>query len=186
MPDTIAMFSEQVAPLFLQAVTTRPELGLYRLCQQMLNASDTPGWTYVQSRYPEMVQSGVDAVRTLHRTLIRVALLATGILVAFGCGLALWIYHLPKVVPMVSVLAISLLWRYKNNLYEQGLRASGRVNVSTALGIGKLAVSVVVFFIMIHLLSVWGAILALASLSIGAGIVYEAAFYRRVGPEGAA
>jgi O-antigen/teichoic acid export membrane protein len=186
VPDATAIFSEQVAPLILQAVTARPELGLFRLCQQLLTASDTPGWTFVQSHYPEMVRSGEGAVRAIHRKLIKVALFASGIFVICGCGLALWVYHLPKMIPMLLVLSICLHWRYKNNLYDQGLRASGRVGVSTTLGILKLAGGVLMFFVMIHLLFVWGAIFALAALSIGAGVAYESAFYRSLVPIGEA
>lgn len=186
VPDATAIFSEQVAPLILQAVTTRPELGLFRLCQQLLTASDTPGWTFVQSHYPEMVRSGEGAVRAIHRKLVKVALFASGIFVIFGCGLSLWVYHLPKMIPMILVLSISMHWRYKNNLYDQGLRASGRVGMSTTLGILKLSAGVLVFLVMIHLLFVWGAIFALAALSIGAGVAYEASFHRTHVPVGEA
>lgn len=172
-PDAISMLSEQVAPLMLQVMTTRAELGLFRLCQQMLNASDTPGWSFVQSKYPELVRGDARFFASVRWHVGRLSLAASGVCVFGSLVLGLWVYRLPVVIPMMWVLAASLFWRYKNNLYDQDFRASGRTGAATALGALKLLTATFVFYPLILWQGAWGAVLALAAVSIGAGIAYE-------------
>jgi hypothetical protein len=177
-PDAIAMFSEQIAPLMLQMVTSRAQLGLFRLCQQMLNASDAPGWSYVQSKYPELVHGSKSFFASVNRTVNRLAVFASVICASASAVLAIWVYHLPEVVPMMCMLSASLLWRYKNNLYEQSFRASGQVATSTVLGALKFMCAGVIFYLLIRSHGVWGAVWALTVLSIAAGLAYEWVYSR--------
>ncbi len=172
-PDAIAVFSEQIAPLILQVITTRAELGLFRLCQQMLNASDTPGWSYVQSKYPELVGGDKSFFASVQHKVSRLAMVASVLCAAGSTVLAIWVYRLAVIVPMMCMLSVSLFWRYKNNLYDQGFRASGQVATSTVLGALKLLCGSIIFYVLIRWQGVWGAVLALTILSIGAGLVYE-------------
>ena len=177
-PDAIAMLSEQIAPLLLQVMTTRAELGLFRLCQQMLNASDTPGWSYVQSKYPDLVRNHNSFFASVHWHVVRLSLLASALCVFGSAVLGLWVYRLPIVIPMMCILAGSLFWRYKTNLYEQGFRASGQIAISTVLGALKLLVATLVFSLLIYWQGIWGAVLALATVSIAAGVGYEWVYRR--------
>ena len=177
-PDTIAICSEQIAPLILLMVTTRAELGLFRLCQQMLNASDTPGWSYVQSKYPGLVRGDERFFVSVQRAVNRLAMLASVLCAGGSTVLAIWVYHLPVIIPMMCMLSASLFWRYKNNLYDQRFRASGQIAVSTVLGALKLLVAALVFSLLIYWQGVWGAVLALTMLSIMAGLAYESAYGR--------
>jgi O-antigen/teichoic acid export membrane protein len=177
-PDMIATLSEQIAPLILQMLTTRAELGLFRLCQQMLNASDTPGWSYVQSKYPELVRCNERVFASVQRAVTRLAMLASILCAAGSSVLAIWVYHLPAIVPMMCLLSASLFWRYKNNLFDQGFRASGQVATSTVLGTLKLFLGGITFYFLIRWQGVWGAVLALTMLSIAAGLVYERVYGR--------
>jgi O-antigen/teichoic acid export membrane protein len=179
-PDAIAMLSEQIAPLILLLIAPRAELGLFRLCQQMLNASDTPGWSYVQSKYPDLVRNDDSFFASVNWHVVRLSLLASALCVFGSAVLGFWVYRLPIVVPMMCILAGSLFWRYKNNLYEQSFRASGQIEVATVLGAAKLLVAALVFSLLIYWGGLWGAVLALAAVSIAAGIGYECA-YRRPG-----
>jgi O-antigen/teichoic acid export membrane protein len=178
-PDAIAMFSEQIAPLMLQMVTTRAELGLFRLCQQMLNASDTPGWSYVQSKYPELVHGDASLFASVRLSVNRLSILASAICLTGSAVLAVWVYHLPAIVPMMCLLSATLFWRYKNNLYEQSFRASGQVGTSTLLGTMKLLCAGAGFYLLIRWDGVWGGVLALAVLSIAGGLIYEWVYMRR-------
>ncbi|MGA9510115.1 MAG: hypothetical protein WBV55_15970 [Candidatus Sulfotelmatobacter sp.] len=177
-PDAIATLSEQIAPFILQMVTTRAELGLFRLCQQMLNASDTPGWSYVQSMYPRLVRSNQLFFVSVERTVTRLAMVASVLCASCSAILVIWVYHLPVILPMMCLLSASLFWRYKNNLYDQGFRASGRVTTATALGAMKLFCAGVLFYFLIKWQGVWGAVVALTALSIVAGVGYEWVYAR--------
>ncbi len=172
-PDAIAICSEQAAPFILQLCVSRAELGLFRLCQQMLNASDTPGWTYVQSQYPNLVYGSRRFFGSVRRAVGIIAMIASVLFAAGGTVLAIWVYHLPAIVGMVCLLSASLFWRYKINLYDQGFRASGQVASSTILGSLKCAVGIILLFFMIRWEGVWGAIGGLTILSVAAGCVYE-------------
>jgi Na+-driven multidrug efflux pump len=76
------------------------------------------------------------------------------------------------------MLSASLLWRYKNNLYEQSFRASGQVATSTVLGALKFMCAGVIFYLLIRSHGVWGAVWALTVLSIAAGLAYEWVYSR--------
>jgi hypothetical protein len=178
-PDAIAMFSEQIAPLILQMATTRAELGLFRLCQQMLNASDTPGWSYVQSKYPDLVRGDESLFGSVQQSVGRLAIVASAMCVAGSALLAIWVYHLPVIVPMMCMLSATLFWRYKNNLYEQSFRASGQVGLATILAGMRLLCACIGFYLFIRWDGVWGAVVALTILSIAGGLTYEWVYMRR-------
>lgn len=172
-PDVLALLAEQSAPLLLARVVSRADLGIFRLCQQLLMAADSPGWTFVQSQYPQMVESGPAFVDTVHRQVRRIGLTAAGLCVVISTILALAFFQTPMVAPLMVVLSACLVWRYENYLFGQALRAAGRVRALTALGLAKLVAAVCCFYVATLSGGVWGAVLALTLLSVMSGITYQ-------------
>lgn len=184
-PDVLGLLAEQSAPLLLAAFVSRGELGVFRLCQQLLMAADSPCWTFVQSKYPQMVDSGPAFVAVVHRQLRRMALAVAAALVGGATLLAYAFFHVPQVAPLMAILAAALLWRYENYLFGQALRAVGRVAAVTWLGAAKLVLAVTLITTGTWLAGVWGAVTALACTSLLSGLAY-AWVYRRstMGAEG--
>ena len=179
-PDLLGLLGEQAAPLVLAAFVTRGELGVFRLCQQLLMAADSPCWTFVQSKYPQMVDSGPAFVERVHGQLRRIALVVAVALALGATLLAFVFFHVPQVAPLMAILSAALLWRYKSYLFGQALRAVGRVDAVTWLGAGKLAVALLLITAGTHLAGVWGAVIALACCSLLSGLAYEWAYRRSI------
>ncbi len=172
-PDLLGLLAEQAAPLLLAVFVTRGELGIFRLCQQLLMAADSPCWTFVQSKYPQMVESGPPFVEVVHRQVRRMAAVVALALVVGASVLAYWFFHVPQVAPLMAVLAAALLWRYKNYLFGQALRARGRVGAVTWLGAAKLCLAIALITAGTRAAGVWGAVAALALCSLLSGLLYE-------------
>ena len=172
IPDTLAMISEQSAPLLLGVMVSRPELGMFRLCQQFLTAADTPGWTFVQSKYPDLVGASKAHIGHLERQVGRLSLFASALCCACSCLIATFAYKLPKLDLMMLLLSASVFWRYKNSFFDQVIRAAGRIKTSNALAIAKLAFSFVLFVPLVRYFGIWGALVSLTILSVVSGIAY--------------
>jgi O-antigen/teichoic acid export membrane protein len=176
MPDFFALLSEQSAPLLLAGMVTRGELGQFRLCQQMLTAADTPGWTFVQSKYPDLVRGSLEMRESIYSQTCNLGWAAAAICLFTSAFLAYYVYRIPILAGMMAILSATLVWRYKNNYFEQRFRAMGQLRMATILGLLKLGVSFILFFFLIRAYGGWGAILALAALSVIGGIAYQYAF----------
>jgi O-antigen/teichoic acid export membrane protein len=172
-PDVLALLAEQSAPLLLARVVSRSELGIFRLCQQLLMAADSPGWTFVQSKYPQMVENGPAFVDDVHRQVRRIALTASVLCVVVSTVLAMMFFDTPVVAPLMAILSACLVWRYENYLFGQALRATGRIRIVTALGLAKLIAAVGFFYLATLSGGVWGAVIALTLLSVLSGITYQ-------------
>jgi hypothetical protein len=162
----------------LSLMVARPELGLFRLCQQMLTAADTPGWTFVQSKYPELVQGNTALRERIYSQVSQLGICAAAMCFVGSSILAFYVYRLPTLAWMMLLISLTLSWRYKNNYFEQRFRAAGQLAVTTTLAILKLAFSGGLSFILIKALGAWGAVLALGLLSVTGGIAYERVFRR--------
>jgi O-antigen/teichoic acid export membrane protein len=178
VPDVLALMSEQCAPLLLSLMVSRPELGLFRLCQQMLTAADTPGWTFVQSKYPDLVQGSSVLRERIYDQVRQLGLAAAALCLVGSSVLAYYVYRLPTLAWMMALVSLTLFWRYKNNYFEQRFRAAGQLAVATTLAVLKLGVSFCASFLLIRAFGAWGAVLALGLLSVVAGITYERVFRR--------
>jgi O-antigen/teichoic acid export membrane protein len=179
-PDLLGLLGEQAAPLVLGAFVARGELGVFRLCQQLLMAADSPCWTFVQSKYPEMVDSGPAFIERVYGQVRRIALVVALALVVGATVLAYGFFHVPAVAPLMTILSAALLWRYKSYLFGQALRAVGRVDAVTWLGGAKLVVALVLITAGTMLAGVWGAIIALACSSFLSGLAYEWVYRRSI------
>jgi len=174
--DTLTVAPEQAAPLLLAAVVSRGELGLFRLCQQLLMAADSPVWTFVQSRYPRMVDGDPAFHAGLARQVDRMALLASGACLVGSAVLALVFFRAPRLALLMAVLSPCLWWRYRAYLYGQALRASGRLAAVTQLAATRLALALVAFTVVTERFGLWGAVVTLALLSVATGTAYEWTF----------
>ena len=179
-PDLLGLLGEQAAPLVLGAFVARGELGVFRLCQQLLMAADSPCWTFVQSKYPQMVDSGPAFVERVHGQVRRVALVVAAGLLVGATVLAYGFFHVPAVAPLMAILSATLPWRYKSYLFGQALRAVGRVDAVTWLGGAKLVVALGLVTAGTALAGVWGAVTALACCSLLSGLAYEWAYRRTI------
>jgi len=177
-PDVLALLSEQCAPLLLAQFVSRGELGVFRLCQQLLMAADSPGWTFVQSKYPQMVEGSAEFVDEVHRQVRRIGLTASIVCLLGSALLALCFFHTPVVALLMTMLSACLVWRYENYLFGQALRAAGRVRILTALGFAKLLGALVFFYLATARAGLWGAVFALASLSVISGVTYQRVYRR--------
>jgi len=179
-PDVLGLLSEQAAPLVLSAFVSRGELGVFRLCQQLLMAADSPCWTFVQSKYPQMVDSGPAFVERVHVQVRQLAGVVAVALVVGATVLAYAFFDVPAVAPLMAILAAALRWRYKNYLFGQALRAVGQVGAVTWLGGAKLALALALITTGAHIAGVWGAVAALACCSLVSGLAYEAVYRRSI------
>ncbi|MGH7787596.1 MAG: lipopolysaccharide biosynthesis protein [Candidatus Binatia bacterium] len=174
--DTLTVAPEQAAPLLLATVVSRGELGLFRLCQQLLMAADTPVWTFVQSRYPRMVDGDAEFHAGLARQVDRMALLASVACVGGSAVLALVFFGAPQLALLMLVLSPCLLWRYRAYLYGQALRASGRLAAVTQLAATRLVLALAALTIATERFGLWGAVVTVALLSVATGTAYEWTF----------
>ncbi len=176
--DTLTVAPEQAAPLFLAGAASRDALGLFRLCQQLLMAADTPVWTFVQSRYPNMVEGDAAFHRGLARQVTRLALSASLACLLGSALLAVTCFHAPMLALLMGVLAPCGLWRARGYLYGQALRAAGRLAPVTALATLRLIIALVAFHTAATGFGLWGAVGAVAVLSVATGTAYEWVFWR--------
>jgi hypothetical protein len=106
-----------------------------------------------------------------------------GAIAAGACGagsilLAYRVYHVPVIAQMMGILSATLFWRYRNNFFDQALRAVGRVRSSMWLATAKAAASFALFLPLVSVWRLWGAVFALAILSICSGVAYQSVFER--------
>lgn len=178
LPDALAMLSEQTAPLLLSLMVSRAELGMFRLCQQFLTAADTPGWAFVQSKYPDLVRASNAQIESIRTQVHRLSIVASVCCCIGSCGVVSFAYRLPTMNFMMLFLSASIVWRYQNNFFDQVIRAAGRVRTSNALAVGKLLLSFLLFAPLVAHFGVWGAVISLGALSVVSGVAYSTTFKR--------
>lgn len=171
--DLMAMLSEQAASLIAAGILSRPDFGQYGLCQQLLGAADTPGWSMVQSQYPELVRTRLAISATLRGRLIRLSFAVAVLVVGGGAVLGPYVYKLPGFLAMMASLTLSIPSRYLNNFYDQVLRAAGHIRAGTELAAAKLVAGLVIFWTFISAFGLWGCILASVLLSIAFATLYR-------------
>lgn len=171
--DTLMLLAEQLALVVLSLMLSRDELGLYGLCRQMLNAADTPSWSFVQAHYPDLVRTRLASAHALGRSLIRLTLVvALAALVGAGV-LAEFVYREPVLLGMMAVILAALPARGFAHFADRVLRAAGRIRLATQLAAGQLMLALVVFPTAALVHGIWGAVVALAVLSAVWAAVYD-------------
>lgn len=180
--DALTVAPEQIAPLLLAGAVSRDALGIFRLCQQLVMAADTPVWTFVQSRYPHMVDGDAAFHRDLAQQVNRLAVTASLACLVGSTVLALAFFRTPTLAVYMAVLSPCLLWRYRAYLYGQALRAAGRLAAVTALATTRLLAALAAFSLTTHAFGLWGAVGTVAVLSVATGAAYEWTYHRRPAP----
>jgi O-antigen/teichoic acid export membrane protein len=171
--DVLSILPEQSVPVILGALVTRGELGAFRLCQQLLMAADSPGWTFVQSRYPKLVDGDATFFADTARQVRRTALSATVLCLLGSFVLAVFFFKTPLVGSLMVVPSLCLAWRYDNYFYGQALRAAGRTRVLVGLGLARLVGAIALYYAAVVTFGLWGAIGALATISILSGSIFR-------------
>jgi O-antigen/teichoic acid export membrane protein len=171
--DTLMLLAEQLALVVLSVLLSRDELGLYGLCRQMLNAADTPGWSFVQAHYPNLVQTRLASAQALGRSLIRLTLVVAIAALAGAGVLAEFVYREPVLFEMMAVILTALPARGFAHFADRVLRAVGRIRLSTQLAAGQLALALAVFPLAALGHGIWGAVVALALLSVVWAVIYD-------------
>jgi hypothetical protein len=136
--DLLAMASEFAVVPLLAICLTRAEMGIFGIARQFVTVADTPGWAFVQSRYPDLVRGLRNIGPRVARQNEHLAWLAGAACFLVAAALAAVVYDLPSLPVILLVLLVPLPARYMNNFCEQALRASGNVAVCTALATAKL------------------------------------------------
>ncbi len=170
--DFFALLSDQTATIISANLLTRSELGVFGLCRQVLTACDTPGWSVMQGNYPRLVENKLAHARELVNKIQKLSFVIMGVMICGSAVLGFLIYKIEEFWYLCLLLAIILPVRYRNNFYDQVIRASGGIRTCTALAFTKLMVSVFLFPFMIINLKIWGAILGLVVLSLISVTIY--------------
>lgn len=171
--DLLSGLSELVLVPALAATLTRAEIGLFGLARQFIVVADTPGWSFVQTRYPALVggleRIGADVARRNERLSWLSGVATLGV----AAGMALLVYRLPQLVPVLVPMLLALPARYACNFCDQALRATGRVRDCTLLGLGRLVLSLAMLPALALPFGLWGAVAATAALSLASGLLYR-------------
>ena len=171
--DLIAMMSEQTGTLIIAGILTRADLGVYGLCQQFVGAADTPGWSVVQSQYPELVRTRLGIAAALRSRVIKLSLVVALLVLASAAVLGQYVYKIPGFLLMMAILTLSIPSRYLNNFYYQTLRAAGCIRIGTNLSIAKLLFGLAAFWTLGSTMGLWGCIVASLILSAGSAALYR-------------
>jgi O-antigen/teichoic acid export membrane protein len=171
--DLFTLVSEQAATPVLSLALTRPELGLFGLMRQFLTVADTPGWSYIQSRYPAMISELDQIGPALARSNERLSWIVTVGVLAAAVPAALLVYRLPVLLEILPVVMLPLPARYLSNFCDQALRARGQTRECMFLGILKTVASLALLLILARAFGMWGAVVATAAASLVTGLLYR-------------
>lgn len=177
--DVFAAGSEFLALPLLSGILTRSELGLFGLARQFLMVGDTPGWSYVQSRYPKLVKGHAKLERDVRRKNLQISFLAAALTFIGGGILIIFLYRLPQLIPILVIMLISLPARYENNFCDQALRAGGYFTASVKLVAAKFALSTAIILLMAGLYGLYGTASAIVIASVVSAALYGIAYSRK-------
>jgi O-antigen/teichoic acid export membrane protein len=172
-PDLLAMLSEQAGSIVLSFLLSRGDLGIFGLCRQVLTAGEFPAWSYAQSIYPHLVRTRLGSVRESQSQNFRLSLLASILVLTGSFVLGFFIYHLPMFSYMMIPLALVIPFRYDNCFHDQVIKSVGEIRLNLLLNAQKLLVAFPLFVIMGRTMGVWGAVIALAGLSMFSDLIYR-------------
>ncbi len=171
--DMLVLFSEQSGPLILSQLLSRGDLGMFGLCRQALTAGDVPGWSFMQSKYPQLVETKLWSARETFRQNVKLSFLMSILILAGSCVLGFFIYHLPIFCHFMVLLVLVIPSRYNNCFYDQVIKSAGKNKLNSVLSGIKFLIAVPLFFILGKSLGVWGAVIGLAGLSVFSDILYR-------------
>lgn len=173
--DVIGTLNEQISTAFVGFSASRSDLGLYRICQQTLTAAETPGWSYVQSQYPELATGANRSARRILANTFRFGSLAAVAFLVGAFPLAFIAFGVPVLASMLATLSPGLFCRYIIHLCDQRLRATGSIGSAVSLSGLRLLVTGLTICSLVPLFGVWAAIWTTTVLSVAFSIPYTRA-----------
>jgi hypothetical protein len=177
--DVAGLLADQLAVVLLAVLLDRAELGLYGLIRQFVSVADTPGWSYVLSNYPALVQDIGASAPAVARGNERLAWISAAVSLVASSALAVAVYGVPAILPALPLVLLPMPARYLNNFCDQALRASGHLHDCLVLCLAKSALSLALFSVLATSQGFWGAVAASALLSLLAGLLYRWRFLAR-------
>lgn len=164
--DLLGSAGDALAMPFVEANLTRAEIGLYGLARQFVTVADTPGWSFLQTRYPALIADLSGVGPEVARRNERLAWASALASLAAACVVAPLVYGLPELVPLLLVLLVPSSARYLGFFCDQALRADGRVRECVLLGLARVGLSLVVLPGLAALFGLWGLAGGVAGLSL--------------------
>ena len=174
--DLLATFSDQLMPLILGIAAPRAESGLYRLCQQTMSAAETPRWSYIQGKYPEMTIADDESSAHIERINKQIGMAAAALCALGSTPLVFFLFHTPVVARMMLVLSAALTFRYILN--DQRLRAEGRVVPAVLLVLSRILVFALILLFTVPKFGVWAGIWTSALGAIIFAWIYQAVAHK--------
>lgn len=171
--DLMSLLSEQSVILIIAHFLTRSDLGCYGLCRQVVTLADTPGWSFVQSKYPSLVHANLSHVKNIENINWVLSIVMSICSLLVSCLLGTFVYNLPWFWLMMMIVCLSMPYRYANNLYDQIMKAMGRAVLCTYLASAKLVLALLICTPFVMYFHLWGAIFSLTIISFIAGLLYR-------------
>jgi O-antigen/teichoic acid export membrane protein len=171
--ELFALLSEQSGPIILSRFLSRGDLGLFGLCRQILTAADVPSWSFVQSKYPKLVETRLKVAREVARQNLRISLLV--VLMAMGLSflLAYHIFRLPQLFSLMCVLTLVLPFRYNNHFFDRVIKSQGMIRLNTSLSMAKFLFAIPLFILSAKIYGLWGGVAGLGFLSVFSDFLYR-------------
>lgn len=173
--DILSTLSEQLIPFVLGIFAPREQLGLFRLCQQISSAAETPGWSYVQSKYPELTKGEHSLNKEIALRARTIGMGAAGLCLVGSAPMAFFVFHTPVIALMMLILSAALPWRYVAYVNDWRLRAVGRIGPTLVLAVARVAVCAAALELTVRSFGVWAGIWTSALASILFGWLYQRA-----------
>lgn len=171
--EFFALLSEQSGPIILSRMLTREDLGLFGLCRQILTAADVPSWSFVQSKYPKLVETRLKVAREVAGQNLRISLLVALMAIGMSFILAFHIFQLPQLFSLMCVLALVLPFRYNNHFFDRVVKSQGMSQLNTLLSLVKFLLAIPAFVFLSKSYGLWGGVAALAFLSVFSDLLYR-------------
>jgi O-antigen/teichoic acid export membrane protein len=171
--DAVLTANDQIATILLAMILTREDMGVWGICRQLTIAADTPSWSIVQAKYPEMIRSPHEVSASLAKQILvlSVAVAVTGTIASFGLGR--FIYHVDILGPVMAILLLSLPARYLQNLDDQLMRAIGAGGLCAQIAAIRLPISVLFTSLAAFVWGIWGAAASVTATALVLVVVYR-------------
>jgi hypothetical protein len=173
--DSLAVIADQVGSVVLSVTVSRADLGLFRLCQQLANAAETPGWSYMQAKYPQLVSRRANEV-SVWRSMSNIGA-AVAVMCSIGAFFMAFVaFKMPVVGLMMVPLSVAVYGRYRCHFGDQQLRARGRLRPCFMLAFIRLTLSVVFIRYLARTFGAWGAVWSATATSLIMAFLYARIF----------
>jgi O-antigen/teichoic acid export membrane protein len=169
--DVINLGADQASVMIASYLMTRPELGIFGLCRQMLTLSDTPGWSRLVAWYPKVFADPRGTLPIFTRQMVSLGIFCAICVAALSVPLGYWVYHLPHFAVLAPLMLCSVPFRYLVGIYDMGLRAIGAVKATNEITLVRCVLVLVLYSLGIYLAGISGAIAATIALGMISALI---------------